>query len=627
MRWGTLAARGADAAETETEAPADAAETEVAEPRRRALSPGWLGLIALVIYVAVFILAFGQALVVKLDQPRVGQGEVDPNFYIWAWRWWTYAVSHWTNPLYSYQIGAPAGYNLAWATTSPTVALLMAPITATLGPLVSFNLTLLLAPPTAAWAAFVVARRITGSFWSSLPAGAVFGFNVYMLDHSISGQPNLTVTLILPLIAYLVVLWWQGAIGRTGYVIWMAIALALEFYTFVEAFADLSLLWVFGLLVALAVVGPGQRGTVVRLARQTIAAYIGAMLLAAPYLWYALQHYPDELTRQLPRFSLDLGALVLPRTDHLLWMRWWAAAAAHVTSATVYTGMLLLLVLVLLAIFSWSNRLVRLLMVGFVVILLLATGPNLLIDGQQAFTWPWSGMWSWPIFKSAEPLRLIDFGYLVLTLALAVWLAELTKSWVVRAARWFLGLLALTGMLANLPTFAEVVTSPTRLHWIQAMPDLGPPPNDLPPFFADGTYRQYIQPGEIVAVVSRRGNAGMLFQATTNYYFRIAGGFINASLSAVNALPNPVGSMSDPTGFNLESFEEYIRTSGVGAIVVEQAWSEAWMYNFRLAGLKPVPVGGVTVFSTSTLNKTVPGYPLALFPGMGLAQWRPGYEP
>jgi hypothetical protein len=627
VRWGTLATRGAAADAAETEEPAAAAKTEAAKSPRRTLSPAWLGLIALVIYVAVFIVAFGQSLVVNLHQPAVGQGEVDPNFYIWAWRWWTYAVSHWTNPLYSYQIGAPAGYNLAWATTSPTVALLVAPITATLGPLVSFNLTLLLAPPTAAWGAFVVARRITGRFWASLPGGAVFGFNVYMLDHSISGQPNLTVTVLLPLIAYLVVRWWQGAIGRTGYVIWMAVALALEFYTFVEAFADLTLLWVFGLLVALAVVGRGQRGTVIRLARQTIVAYVGAMVLAAPYLWYAFQHYPVELTRQMPQFSLDIGSLVLPRTDHLLWMRWWAAAAAHVIAATAYVGLLLLLVLVLLAVFNWSNRLVRLLMVGFVVIVLLATGPNLIIDGQQAFTWPWGGMWNWPILKSAEPVRLIDFGYLVLAVALAVWLAEVTRSALVRAGRWALGLLALTGIFANLPTFAEVVNPPARLHWTQAMPSLGVPPNALPSFFADGAYQQYVKPGEIVVIVSRRGNAGMLFQATTDYYFRIAGGFINASLSAVSAIPNPVQDMNDPTAYNLESFEEYIRSAGVGAIIVEQAWSEAWMYNFGLAGLKPVSVGGVTVFNTSTLNKEVPGYPPALFPGMGISGSRPDLEP
>ena len=140
MRWAAPVIRAGGQADT----PEDSSDSS--EKKRAWQTPGPVlqGLIAFAVYLVVFVLAFGQALLSHPNVPKVGQVEVDPNFYIWAWRWWTYAVSHWTNPLYSYQIGAPAGYNLAWATTSPTVALLVAPITATLGPLVSFNLTLLL---------------------------------------------------------------------------------------------------------------------------------------------------------------------------------------------------------------------------------------------------------------------------------------------------------------------------------------------------------------------------------------------------------------------------------------------------------------------------------------------------
>ena len=127
----------------------------------------------------------------------------------------------------------------------------MAPVTAAFGPVLSFNLTLLLAPPASAWATFVAARRLTGKFWAALPAGVVYGFNVYTLDHEVSGQPNLTVNLLLPLMVYLVVLWWDGTLGRTGYVIWMMIAFALEFYTFIEYFAEMSLIWVAALAARL----------------------------------------------------------------------------------------------------------------------------------------------------------------------------------------------------------------------------------------------------------------------------------------------------------------------------------------------------------------------------------------
>jgi hypothetical protein len=589
VRWATTAIRDGE--------PADATDLGVRRPRGRVPGPVLQGLIAFAIYLVFFVLWLGQALVTHLNQPAVGQVEVDPNFYIWAWRWWTYAVSHGLNPLYSYQIGAPAGINLAWATTSPAVALLVAPLTAAFGPVLSYNLTLLLAPPASAWATFVAARRLTGKFWASLPAGIVYAFNVYTMDHEVSGQPNLTVTLLLPLMVYLVLRWWDGTLGRTGYVIWTMVVIALEFYTFVEYFADMSLMLVAALALGFWLAGRELRPKVARLARHTCIAYLGAMVLAAPYLIYALGNYPSTLTRQQPFFSLDLSGLVLPRHDRLLGMTWWAAAVAHDMSATTYLGLPLLVILVLLAVFAWSRRLVRFLVIGFVVVVLFAAGPNLIVDGQSLFWLPWGAMWNGMFLRSAEPIRLILFGYLALAMVLAAWLATAGRSWLARAGRWALAMVAVAAIFADLPTFAEVVVPPPPKHWTPAIPSLQPV-NALPAFFSDGLYRRYLTPGEIVVVVSQRGNAGMLFQAATGFYFRIDGGFINASLSRIDALPLPVAAVSYLSPANKLGFEEYIQASGVGAIIVERAWSQQWMYNFADIGLKGVTVGGVTIYDT-----------------------------
>jgi hypothetical protein len=563
--------------------------------------PALQGLLALVIYLVVFILAFGQALITHLNQPAVGQVEVDPNFYIWAWRWWPYAVAHALNPLYSLQIGAPGGSSLAWATTSPSVALLVAPVTSAFGPAVSFNLTLLLAPPASAWAAFVAARRLTGKFWAALPAGVVYGFNVYTLDHEVSGQPNLTVNLLLPLMVYLVLLWWDGTLRRTGYVIWMTIAIALEFYIFIEAFADMTLVWVAALALGFALAGRELRPRVAQLTRHTAIAFLGAMVLAAPCLIYMLGNYPSTLTRQYPWFSLDLSGLALPRKDRLLGMQWWAAAASHDLSATTYVGIPLLVILALLAIFGWSRRVTRYVVVGFVVVVALAAGPALIVDGNQLFPLPWGRMWSLMFLRSAEPIRLMVFGYLVLAMALALWLAAADLGWLARAGRWALAVVSLAAIFANLPTFAEVVVPPLPKHWSLSVPPRQPV-NALPAFFSDGLYQRYLTPGEIVVVVSRRGNAGMLFQAETGFYFRIDGGFINASLSRVDALPPPVAAVSDLTPASEMNFKTYVQASGVGAIIVERAWSEPWMYNFGLLGMKAVTVGGVTIYDTKSVT-------------------------
>ncbi len=253
------------------------------------------GLLALAAYLAVFVTGFGLPLISHLNVPNLRQYWTDPNFYAWSMRWWPYAVSHGINPLFSGQIGAPHGYDLAWASTTPSVDLLMWPVTAAFGVLVSYNFMLLLVPPVSAWAAFLAARRLTGRFWPALLAGAVYGFSPYELVHDWQGQPNLTVIAVFPLLVYLVLRWWDGTLGRTGFVCWMAAAMALEFYTFDEAFVDMTAVLAGGLVIGCAVAGRAAWRKVARLAWLTAIAYAGAIAAAAPYLVYALRHYQGAL--------------------------------------------------------------------------------------------------------------------------------------------------------------------------------------------------------------------------------------------------------------------------------------------------------------------------------------------
>jgi hypothetical protein len=551
-----------------------------------------------VIYLAVFILGFGLALVTGLDVPKVGQKYVDPNLFIWFWRWWPYAVSHGLNPLHTQQIGVPAGYNLAaWTTSTPSVALLMWPVTAAFGPITSFNLTLLLAPPTAAWAAFVLARRMTGRFWPALLAGAVYGFNIYELAHDMSGQPNVTVTLLFPLLVYLVLLWWDGTLGRTGFVIWMTIGLTLEFYTFTEAFFDVTLVILAALVAGFVVAGRAARRTVARLAGLMAISYAGAAVLTSPYLIDEALNLPTKLTRNSPAFSLHLASLILPRADRI-WGLPSLAAVSRVNPAAHYVGIPLLLLLLVFAVVTWSSKMTRLLVITFVAVIGLALGRDLVPVRRTAFTLPTWRFWNLPIARSVETDRFILFGYLVLAIVLALWLAAPAGGRLLLAARWGLAVLSLAAIFANLPTFAEVVVPPTGV-WTPAVPGLQPA-DTLPAFVTDGLYRRYLKPGETVVVLSHRGNAGMLFQAKTGFYFRVAGGFINASLTSTNALPWQVAAIAVPSPARERDFFSYIRAAGVGAIIVERAWSEKWMYVFSGLGMRGTTVGGVTVYRTNS---------------------------
>ena len=275
--------------------------------RVRVLHPALQGLLALAAYLAVFIIAWAAPLLRQPGVPMVAETSPDPNFYIWSWQWWPYAISHGLNPLYSGQIGVPAGYDLAWTTPTAAVAVLLSPVTALIGPIASFNLTLVLAAPVSAWAAFVAARRLTSRFWAALAAGAVYGFSWYEVGETSVGHPNLCVIMLLPLMVYLVLLWRDGKLRPRSFVALLAAAMAAEFYIFNETFFWMTVLGAALLLIGFVVARPAQRPEVIRLARLVGVAWVVAMVLAAPYLIYSLRHAPANFSKVLqPYFSLDL---------------------------------------------------------------------------------------------------------------------------------------------------------------------------------------------------------------------------------------------------------------------------------------------------------------------------------
>jgi len=216
----------------------------------------------------------------------------------------------------------------------------------------------------------------------------------------------------------------------------------------------------------------------------------------------------------------------------------------------------------------------------------LAVGPVLVIDGQVRGPVPWEGLWHLVFARNTEPLRLIIFANLLFAMIVAVWLAMPARNRLLLASRWILALAAVVAILAYHPTVPSGSANPAAAVR----------PDALPTFFSAGLYQRYLRPGEIVVVVSDRGNAGMLFQADTNFYMRIAGGFINVTLSDTTALPAPVARLRHPTPAREQRFRAYVHRAGAGAILVERAWAAPWMRIFGRMGLHGTPVGGMIVY-------------------------------
>lgn len=227
-----------------------------AEPRNHFRSPALQGAAALALYLLVWLLTSARGLIDHLSWAQLDQRSMDPNFYTWMMGWWPYAIGHGLNPLYTHELAGPAGHSLAWVTTVPPLAVLAAPLTLVAGPVVSFTLLDAIALPVSAWAAFVLCRRLTGKFWPALVGGAVFGFSAYEINHSAAGQVNLTYSLLLPVLAYLILVWRDGSIGARTFVILAGLTMALQFYLMMEIFADMTAVLAVCLLTGFALAGP-----------------------------------------------------------------------------------------------------------------------------------------------------------------------------------------------------------------------------------------------------------------------------------------------------------------------------------------------------------------------------------
>jgi hypothetical protein len=562
----------------EADAPLAAGTGQPAAPGLAA-SPALQGLVALLVYLAIWVIAEVLPLVTHPGHAQLFQTSQDPNFYTWCVRWWPYAITHGLNPLYSTQVDAPAGVSLAWSTSVPPLALLVFPLTALAGPVVSFSLLVVAAIPVSGWAAFVLCRRLTQRFWPALAGGAVYGFSAYEMNHIFAGQLNLSFSLLLPLMAYLVVLWRDGAIGSRAFTGLLALSMVLQFYLFVETFMDMTAVWVIALALAYVLAGRPGRPTVARLSRLVGIAYALAIVCALPYLAYALAHVPRGFVRSPATSSLDLAGLVVPRagqTFGLSWLAHWSAPLP-VPGKDGYVGIPLVALVVVVAVTTWYKKSTRFLTVMLLVLVLAALGPEVHLDGHRVIGVPWSRLWLLPIVRSAYPARFMVFAFLALAVMMALWLAEPSRqAW----SRWLLAVLAVAAIGANVPKL--------DLH-------SGP---GVPAFITTGEYRHYLASGDTVVVIApHRGNAGLLWQAETDFYLRLSGGFVNAAVAAGD-VPTQVADLYKGrlTAGHIRQFEAFVKSARIRAILVEADMAGRWPRILRELGLRGQTTGGVILY-------------------------------
>ncbi len=550
------------------------------------------GLTALAIYLVCSVIIFGRGLARNPAGSFVGL-TADPSVYMWFLVWWPFAIVHRLNLFVTGLLWAPVGFNLTWTTGIPLAGLVAAPITARWGPVVAYNLLCLLCPVLAGWTGFLLCRRVAARFWPSLAGGYIFGFSAYMLAE-IRAHLLLILIFPIPLAVMLVLQRLNDEIRAMSFVVMMALVLIASFMLSLEMFATMTFFGAIALTLAVILEDDAGRHRIYALFPQLAITYLIVFVVVSPYLYYFFQPgFPRSPVNSPAGYSADLLNFIVPTPSNAIGtLGLLPSISRQFAGAVVETGACFGLPLLLIAtIFlraHWTQTRSRLIAWFVLIVMIASLGPRLHVAGVELFGLPWKLFQHLPLINNALPGRFPPYAFLALAIVTALWLASDAVS---RAAK-ITGVAALAIFLAP---------NPAARYWIA--------PVDLPAFFSNGNYRQYLAPGETVVILPYgAGGPCMLWQAVSAMYFRMAGGWTSIMPREYQGWPavNALMYRSYIPGF-VDQLKAFLAHHDAATIIVADPERPLWDPMLAPLHLAPIEIGGVEIYRLAASD---------------LAQWR-----
>ncbi len=539
---------------------------------------------ALALYTAISIGYFGLHVLPHLGSADVGLPNWgDPTVNMWSLAWWPHALLHGLNPLVSNVVLTPNRINLAAVspTLAPLAGIVAAPITLLFGPIVSYNVLMLASPALDALFAFLLCRYITRNFEASLVGGYVFGFSTFILGHML-GHLQLVLVFPIPAAVHLVLRLIDGRISQRRFIFLMALAFAALYLIASELAATFVLLGAIALAVAFAL-APTKRAQIARAIKPILAAGVAAALVTSPVIWYELHgtvkfgpafgdtNGTDGLGFLVPTNLLRLGR----KYFGALSMSYNAGRSA--AEASSYIGVGFALIVARYSITRWRLASTKILFAMFAVVAVCVLGSRLHIAGYPTIPLPWK-LIDQGLLQDIAPARISVYLFLIVGVIAAMWLAEpRSGGWGV--AKWALAVASIAFLVPNLSSGAWRGTEPN------------------PAFFTTHEYRSVLRRGETVLVLPwGQLGYGMLWQAETGMWFRMAGGYFNAVYTPDYVSDPLFPALRNNLKPNPQLLRSFLARRHVDAVVVDPAFSPQWLGPLAELGLKPMSIGGVLVY-------------------------------
>ncbi len=523
--------------------------------------------VALVAYAALAVLLFINTWVRPFTYSIGSPG--DPPQMMWFLAWSPFALSHGHNPFFSTYIDYPAGFNLLWNCTFPLMAAILAPITAILGPVFSYNVLETLAVGLSAWTAFLFIRRYVRNPIAAGLGGLVYGFSPGMAAQSL-GHPHVTLLFLPPLI--LLALDEVLRVQRRPPLIvglLLGVMVAAQILIGEEMLATTALVVAIALVIVVAMAPKLVRPRAGYAIKALLAAGVSSLILAGPlvaFQFFGPQHI-HGVVHARNEFVSDLWSFFVPTQMSLLAPPWAVhfteKFAGNVSEWNSYVGIPMVLLLAFVAVRYWQLVIVRLATLVGVLIAILSMGVTIHYGGHVT-TMPvfvlglafpllarfvpgipgltmlyttfvmWFAMARLPVFGDILPSRMMLIGYLAIGLLLAVFLEQVLSN----LLRPLWGRVGVGGRVATIAGMAAAAIA--LIPMIPVIPYWSTP-SPIPAFFTSGAANR-VPEGSVALIVpiSNSNEARpMLWQAATDMRFKMPEGYVFIPWQGGNALDPP----------------------------------------------------------------------------------------
>ena len=333
------------------------------------------------LYSLISVGYFGFPTLAHIQTRYTGMG-FDPLYFIWCLYWLPYALIHHLSFFFTRYMWAPQGVNLSWANQIPALSFIFSPLTLLFGPIVANNLIAIISPVLSSFFAYILIKYLTKSKLAGFIGGYIYGFSPYTF--AFNDDMNLYFICLIPLIAYLFFLKYDGKIKTVTYIIMTSVLASAEFLISPEIFTTMIFLGILSIIVSLFLF-MDERIKLYKMLYYSALSLLISFILISPFI-YNMMTTMNSISRYIMPpdiYSVNLINMIIPAPIIFLGGNFFIRESFRLFQTASYIGIPLIAIIILYTIREWKNKSGQFLIIILSIVLVFSFGPYLHYNTPQ----------------------------------------------------------------------------------------------------------------------------------------------------------------------------------------------------------------------------------------------------